>query len=82
MREEYKNLSRREATRLYREGVITETELFIIRQMRLNEYQKEYSEKNREKKMETSRRYYQENKEYNLEYKRKKRQEKKMKEKI
>ena len=82
MKEEYLTVSRKEATKLYKDGKITEMELFYIRQLRDNEYSKAYTEKNREKKIATSRQYYQTHKEeyrnyqreYQKEYRRKKRQ--------
>ena len=85
MREEYKNLSRKEATKLYKIGEITYEELLIIRDLRSKEYNREYQKKyqkeyiktHREQRNATCRKYYHNHREECLAARKKKRDEKK-----
>ena len=71
MENKHKNISKKEARKLFKEGIISENELFEIQKERTREYQKAYSKTHRQQKLESKRRYYQENREHCLEYQKK-----------
>ena len=68
MKDKFENISKKEARKLFKTGIITEEELFQIQKERTREYQKEYSKTHRQQKIETKRRYYEKNREHCLEY--------------
>lgn len=67
MKKEYLNLTKKEATQLYKNGSLTYEELLIIKGLRDKEYQKkyqkEYSKTHAEQKRVRARKYYQEHQE-------------------